>query len=294
MSTPLDRGRVLLSQAPASPLRAVLMSGGVPDRVELGQLWRARWSDVTVLVLVVDVAEPSTPTVVAVTIGVDVPPGSRAPALALQGPVVRSAVVWPAARLRLPTRTLEVLVEHTAETNTAAAVVLARPEPLDAYDPAADLVADLEDDLAALAAAPGLRVQTDDRAAATTLQDVLPGDTGGKLDALEQALGLTQPAAMARLRAPATLSDADAIALEHHFGLQPGALARSELGFPSALVTELDHPRWRRQLLARVDTNTDELTVRRTVAASAYTLAARESTVLAPNWRERLDIILRA
>lgn len=292
MSTPLDRARALLSQAATSPLHAALAAGDIPDQIEPGQLWRARWSDATALILVVDVSEPSTPTVVPVTVGLDVPSGSRVSTLALDGRVVRSAIVWPTARLGLPVRTLEVLVEHTAETTKAAALASTRAAPPDVYDPAAALVADLEDNLAALAAAPGLRTFADDTAEAASLQNVLPGDTGGKFDALEQVLGLGQAAAMDVLRAPAALSDTDASALERHLGLKPGALPRSERAFPQALVSELDHPRWRRRILAGVDEGTDELVARGQAAAAAYDLAARETPMQTPSWRERLDVIL--
>jgi hypothetical protein len=292
MSTPLDRARALLSQAPPNLLHPALMAGDVPERILTGQLWRARWSDVTALVLVVGDRDPAVPAVVPVTVGLAVPSGSRASTLALEGQVVRGAVVWPLVRLGLPLRTLDALVEHSTETTRAAALASDGPAvPPDVYDPAADLVAELEDDLAALAAAPGLRTLGDDTGEAGSLRSVLPGDTAGKLDVLEEVLGLDQAAAMDLLRAPAALSDSDAAALERHLELEPGALPRAEPAFPQALVTELDHPRWRRQMLARVDEGTDELAARREAASAAYALAARESPVSAPSWRERLDMI---
>lgn len=292
MSTSVERARALLSQAPVSRLHTALADGEVPDRVETGQLWRARWSDVTALVLVVDASEQTLPAVVSVSVGLDVPAGSRAGTLALNGRVVSRATVWPTARVELPLRTLEALVEHSAATTRAAVAASEQPIPPDVYDPAADLIADLDDDLAALAGAPGLSTLADDLAPAASLRDVLPGDTGGKLDALEQALGMDQAAAMDLLRSPASLPDLDAAALERHLGLEPGALPRSEPAFPPALVSELDHPRWRRQVLARVDEGTDELVARRQAASAAYALAARENPTSSPSWRERLSMVL--
>lgn len=284
--------RALLAAAHTSAgLLAALTTGAAPDETGAGQLWRAVWGARALLVLALDSTSDGWLDAVAVTVDPGVPQGSRATVTPATFENLATATVWNGARARIHGRVLDTFVEDSDASRAVAAAVRSTDtsEDLDPFDPAADLLAALQDELDALTEAQGLPISTTDDTA--QLRNLLPGDGAAKITTVMKVLDAPQANAMDLLRGQRHLTHEQASALETSYGLDPGTLP-SEGGFPASFVTELEHPRWRPGMRPREEQHPgDEATRRRAAAAEVYALAARESGY-EPNWRQRLAHLL--
>lgn len=283
-------GALSAYQAPAA-LREALAAADRPD-VRPGQIWRARVDGTSVMVLIVTEINTGADDVVVATPGEAPPADSAIEHQRLATDVFRALTLWPTVRGILHHRALDVMVEHSA-TSTRLAQQLRSPSPVvtlddDPFDPGAELLAELRDDLAQLQAAPAVPVRT---AEPIGLAIMLPGTARQQLEQLIEHLGVNQNEAMELHRGRRTLSADQARALEAAIGIEPGTLPSSG-GIEPGLALEIEHPRWRdaaRRRAAR--TGQAEVTARTSLAAEAYALAARESTK-DPDWQQRIALLV--
>lgn len=293
MSPSDDRLRQVLGsyQAPA-PLRKALSAAGRPD-VRAGQIWRACTDGTSLVVLIVSNFAAGAGDVVVATPGEAPPADSTVEHQRVATDTFRSLTLWPTVRGPLHHRALDVMIEHSATSTAlahglrvAARVIVVGDDP---FDPGADLVAELRDDLARLQAAPAVPVRTADPARLAT---VLQGGTAREqLEQIIDSLGVQQNEAMELYRGRRTLTAEQAHVLEAALGMEPGTLP-SSAGIDPELALEIEHPRWRdatRRRAAR--TGQAEVAARTDLAAEAYALAARESTP-DPDWQQRLALLV--
>lgn len=291
----------LSSYAPSAQLLEALDVAATPEGLERGQLWRAAWQDTRALLLVLGDAEDSDVAtrqllVAVVTLAEQPAKDSSIAFLAASTTCFHEVTVWPSLTARIGTHVLLTLVEDSEETANLAVKVTSVADSLvglgavDAFDPSARLVAELADDLSALAEAPTVRVA--DPGARTRLWDALPGTPGEQLKTLTVELGLRQDQAMALLRDQHTLTAEQARHVEAVYELPPGALPDAA-ALPADVVRELDHPRWRAAWQAAASRmSSDEVSVKQIFGSRAYALAARETGP--PDWTQRLALLLAA
>jgi hypothetical protein len=152
------------------------------------------------------------------------------------------------------------------------------------FEPAAEVRAELSDDLGRLGAA----AWAPERPRFTqTLREVLGQHPD--LSALRAVLGLELPAVIDIVmgKRPVTPNQAASIAAVTDLTAQQVLAAVPPL--PAELVSELDHPRWRRALRGRRRPRESEAAVRLTVAYGVLALAARQTgQVSAPSWPQRI------
>jgi len=287
-----DRLRLLTSSysAPDS-LRTALTHHTVPEELRPGQLWRATWEDTSLLVLIVSHFHDGAGQAVVATIGEEPPTDSQVPVVTFKADTARSVTAWISLQQVLHQRVLEVLIEDSRTSRSAATELWANQVKrlIDVFDPGALLEAELRDELNVLALAPGLRVASEHPRA---LKDLLPGDGGSRLQAVRDLLGVTQNDAMELLRGRNGLTEQQARILEQGLALPHGVLPTAG-GLPNDVVMELEHPRWRPQLRALAfKKDLAEREVKEQIGAKAYALAARESSST-PDWRQRIELILR-
>lgn len=282
------------------------------QRIELaaGQLWRARWEDIGLLVLLLDV-DGSSCWAAPVTIDPPVEDESSvvlAPATTVLGETLTvSAGLAQQLPLRVLDQPLDVLspdviayIRSVAAGRTGQAPTGCRAgnRIVSVFQPAAEVRAELQDDLGALAAATWLP-QKD---AEVSTQ---PGKTGDlrdllgdrpDLQALMDALHARLPEVLdiIRGRRPPTPAQADALA--EVTGRPAEVLLASAGPLPDELVAEVDHPRWRPVVRRRARrTGQDEARARLELAYGTYALAARQTgPAAAPSWRDRVTHVAAA
>lgn len=270
--------------------------------VETGQIWRAAWNDVSLLVLVINVEHVDID-VVAVTLDTG---AQDAESLILQ-PLLTSfgvdATLWMGLRTSLPLRVLdEILDEIPAPivkwlTSTQVGSRMPLPKgvqegrsPSTVFDTAFSIRAEVEDDLEALRSSPALPTATQSQTSTRTLASILGRDVD--LNILVSALsghGLSQSDVMSLLRGrrPVTPDVVEAVA--RATGVEPMLIAGAVEPLPAAFVEEVDHPRWRPLWRERAhDEGVDEGTARLRVSYEMFALAARETGTQSPDWSARL------
>ncbi|MHA6780705.1 hypothetical protein ACVGOW_06865 [Pseudonocardia saturnea] len=292
MSPPDDRLHAVLSgyQAPAA-MREALAAADRPD-VGAGQIWRARIDGTSLTVLVLSDFTAGVGDIIVATPGEAPPTESTVEHQRVATDVFRSLTLWPTVRCTLHHRALDVMLEHSA-TSIALAQQLRAAPPVstvddDPFDPGAELLTELRDDLARLQAAPAVPTRNADPARRGL---TLPGTAREQLEKIIEHLGVNQHEAMELRRGRRTLTAEQARALETAMGLEPGSLP-SSAGIDPDLAVDIEHPRWRDAARRRaIRTGQDEVTARTSLAAEAYALAARESTT-DPDWHQRIALLV--
>jgi plasmid maintenance system antidote protein VapI len=270
--------------------------------IQVGQVWLARWEDVTALALVLAADGRH---VLGVPISIDPPREDErciviSPALTVF-PI--DVTVWMGLERAVPIRVLERQVDQWNEEIAHLIQQWSRnggdlPQgmrsgrPLsDEFDPSALARAEIADDLDALIDAPGLPTVSPGE----TRQD-LASLLRGKLDlaALCTALRLPQPEVMTILRGKAPLTTDQIVVVASVTGLTIEEVAQSVRPLPLELVVEAEHPRWRLTWQHQARTHgVTEAEARLTASYGAYALAARETRVTEPHWDQRLREFLR-
>lgn len=273
---------------------------GEPTSVEIeaGQVWRARWEHLHLLVLVLAIDGRE---VQAAPVTID-PPAEDDHSLIVDGTSTVfgvDATVWAGLTTVVPVRVLDRLLDvwdketvcwatDTVRGRQASVPVGARQghDPRSELDPAALFRAELADDLELLRQAPALPVENPG-AKHRDLAAIL----GDKLDLglLCSSLNMSQPQVMKLLRGQIPLTD-DQVELIAHVTALPAEQVRAAVRpLPLELVATVEHPRWRQAWVKRAqrrEVSEDE--ARRSAAYGTFALAARETGGREPNWNERL------
>ncbi len=279
---------------------------GEPPEIEIhvGQVWRARWDEVSVLVLVLAVEDRN---ILAAPVTID-PSAEDDHSLVLEGSSTVFGVettVWAGLASMVPIRVLDRPVDEWSEglidwtTRTAQGQPSAVPPGTrqgraiqSELDPAAQLRAELADDLELLSQAPGLPVDT---------QDVTPRSLasllGAKLDlaSLCSSLSLPQPDVMNLLRGKIPLTPDQIKVIAGVTGLSSEEIASTVRRLPLELVVHVEHPRWRPTWARRAQRlHISEAQARLTGSYEVLALPARETGGGKPDWDKRLRQFLRA
>jgi plasmid maintenance system antidote protein VapI len=265
--------------------------------VDTGQIWRARWDEVTCLVAVLDV-EPEVGTEILVAPMSVEPTGADENSLVVDGNLTGWGVpvtVWVGLAARIPLRTFVEPVDELpkpvrayahaladrGELGTAPVGVRVGRRETDPFDVSLTVRADLEDRLTALAHAPAL--PTSDMPTAGDLRQL-----GLKVLQVQQLLDITLSQAVDVLGGKAALTSEQVDKLADAAGADTEALLALVRPIPTSLARELDSPRWKRLITTCAKQwNVDELTARSISARGTYALAARGAGVV-PDWGSRL------
>jgi hypothetical protein len=266
--------------------------------VHAGQIWRARWDQVSLLVLILTVGERD---VLAAPVTVD-PPVEDIHCLVVDGSSTAfgvDATVWAALATSVPVRVLERAIDtwkddvaRWVSTTTEGAP---GPVPVGArrgrggesgFDQVASFRAELMDDVESLQRAPALPAEDPGR----TTPD-LASLLGDQLDLalLCTSLEMRQSEVMKLLRGkvPLTLEQIDTVA--RATGLAAEKIAQTVRPLPFELVVAAEHPRWRNVWHERARRqHTSEEEARLSGSYGAFALAARETGGKGRDWNERL------
>ncbi|MFD8814006.1 hypothetical protein ACFV23_21540 [Streptomyces sp. NPDC059627] len=272
-------------------------------KLEIGQVWRARWEDVSMLVLVLGV---ETHEVSTVPVTID-PPGEDENSVVVEGSCTAfgiDATVWTGLTSSLPMRVLECVVDAWGEdlVEFTVARVQGRSELIpagvreglpirSALEPAAEMRAGLADDQECLQNAPGLPVEEVGQPAGT-----LASLLGDRLDlkALCAALQLPQARVMNLLRGKMPLSAGQIDTVAWATGLPAEEIARTVRPLPADLVLLAEHPRWRPVWVRRAQRlGISEMQARLSGSYGAFALAARQTGAGDADWEARLKQFLR-
>ncbi|MBE8524107.1 hypothetical protein ILP97_42645 [Amycolatopsis sp. H6(2020)] len=267
-----------------------------------GQLWRASWDDTSLLVLLLEVGN-SEVNVVPLTIDPSAE-DERSFVLAPEASALGvAATAWIGLRGTLPTRVLDVIVDQLGFDVVAAldraearpdderGPLLRRGEPIRSeFDAAAEVRAEIADDLEFLRSVPALPVRKDGQRT-RPLAEVLKGHVD--LPALKSALrpfGLTQSDVMGVLRGTKPITFEQIPVIAETTGLPVEVVSEAVQPLPPDLAAEAERPRYRQawRELATQD-SVDETTARLNGAYGAFALAARQTGAGSPRWAERLD-----
>lgn len=274
---------------------------GKPREIDLerGQLWRAGWGDVAVLLLLLELDDGE---VRASPVTID-PPAEDENSFVLATDCTglpTSVTVWTGLTRFFPQRVLDTLVAAwsadvtTCLTNPASMqpearlpIGMRRGRPIDSeFDDRCMIRADLEDDVDQLGQMPGLPMESPG-SPPTTLAAVL-GDVD--LAELCTALELPQPAVMKLLRGTTPLTQAQAAVIALTTGVPQERVLSAVRGLPRGLVQAAEHPRWRQVWIARAQRlSTDETQARLDGCQQAFALAARQTGSSQPDWDARLQ-----
>jgi hypothetical protein len=266
---------------------------GTPDNWPLrpGAVWRARWDNVAVLVLLVDT--PTATSVAAAPVTFDAGAGDQ-DTLTVPAPTERrvsvTVTVWRALRRDMPLAVLDRPIDELEPA--VVAWVNDGPIPDDARlnrpalspgAPGNPVRAELDDDLDTLVAAmPALIPTPPLSATAQSRKRVSPSDN--QYAALTDRLGVGLPALLDLIDGKREANPTEAAALREILGVTPDVDPP-----PAALIVEMSHPRWKVTVLdlAQRD-HLDEGAARMAMANGTVSLAARQTGEQTPDWRERL------
>jgi hypothetical protein len=261
---------------------------GVPDEWPLrpGAVWRARWDDVALLVLLVE-----TPTVSAVNVA-PVTFDSTAPdsdTLVASAPAARGlpVTVWRALRCDIPLAVLDRPIDEMPQDLVSWVTGGAVPDgstlgaPALPFAPTSGVRAGLQNDLDALVqAVPDLEVAA--RPAPVQRERISPTDE--QYAALVDRLGMALPAVLDLVDGKRQPSEEESAALRELLGVIPDVEPT-----PVELVLEMNYPRWKRTVLDLAERDgLREAAARMAMANGVLALAARQTGAHAPDWRERL------
>ncbi|MEU1099515.1 hypothetical protein ABZ408_00785 [Streptomyces tibetensis] len=272
-------------------------------RLAIGQVWRARWEKISLLVLVLAIADRE---VNAVPVTID-PPGEDAASLVVDGARTAFGVestVWAGLAGPVPLRVLDRVVDfwepdlvtwaaEMADGGTPSVPAGARQGtvPASVFDASEQVRAELEDDLDALREAPGLP-EAKGTAKVVALGALLNGLPD--LPVLGAALGVPQPEVMRILRGSVPLKPGQVEAVASATGLSVDAVAKTVRPLPAALVAAAEHPRWRETWIRRAKRlGVSEGEARLSGGYGTLALAARETGGAEPDWEARLRQFLR-
>lgn len=264
---------------------------GLPDHWPLrpGAVWRARWDDVALLVLLV--GTPTATTITAMPVTFD-DSGADGDTLLVTAPACRGVrlTVWRTLRRDLPLAVLDRPVDELAPA--VIAWTTGGPAPHDAQiggptlpsvAPRSPVRADLRDDLDALmAAVPALKLAPPRLATSATRERVSPSDE--QLARLMDRLGVGLPVVLDLIDGKRQPTQDEAAALLDIVGVTPEVAPP-----PAELVIEMYHPRWKVTVLDLAHRrDLKEAAARVAMANGAFALAARQTGEQTPDWRERL------
>lgn len=279
--------------ATVSPSVLAALDMPIPDSVEAGQLWRARWDDDTQLVYVA-AAEPTTCHLAPISLDVHLAGPNARTVDADDSPLGIPFGAWTARTVQARQSVLEQYlgqIEHTPGNGRGES-----SHELAALDDRSAFAGRLEERLIVLAtqAAWEPTSQRDPAPLSTILQRahinlaemaaLLDVDTATALDLWrgDSALSAQQLAAL------------DAAAAARGATTLPSAATGSD--FPDELLEELTQPLWKAPVLAaRARRSTTETAARQAAAAAAVrlTLAARRQRRTATDWAEVLGRVLQ-
>jgi len=270
---------------------ALRKRSGRPDGWPLraGAVWRARWDDVALLVLLV--GNPTTTTVAVTPVTFD-DTGADADTLLVAFPSVHGAAlaVWRTLRRDLPLALLDRPVGELPLAVIGWAAGGPVPDDARLAGPALPSVAfrspvraDLEDDLDGLiAAVPALAPDSSRRTTSGARKRVLPSEE--QFAVLMARLGVSLPVVLELVDGKREPSPEEAAALRDIVGITPEVTPP-----PAELVIEMYHPRWKATVLDLARRrNIKEASARAVMASEAFALAARQTGDQSPDWRERL------
>lgn len=252
-----------------------------------GQIWRADWDNVAVLVAVVGVENLIAS--VPLTLDTDSIFGAGVVIDAASNPLSVPLVAWPELQRGLPA---VVLAEFFGQLDDAGRRVIAERRPTkpseEAVDPAMRLyIAMMEDSIDALAS--------------TSWQVEGSGELRFRLSGLTPALlastlGTTPQRALALRRGTAVLTVDEAALLAPVLGRSVDELLAGNPRLPTDLVERLEQPHRHRQIrLLAEQRATDLSSTYRYVATGVWTLAARQTGAQSGNaWDGRIDTFLAA
>lgn len=290
----------LLKAVHAAEFAAVVSS---PAR---GQLWRAAWEGAAQLVVVLEVTGPEATRVAPVTLD---PPVADAASVILDATLTvmgQPATVWGDLARTVPFLVFDLMiggidpavvdaVERVAADGDRGALptgvrVGAAVESV--FDLAAEVRAELSDKLGNLADAAWVPETSEP---ARPLRELLRGrsDMAELMKVLAGVLGVGLPDVIDLMKGvrPVTPDQASAIAEMTDLTVPQVLSAVSPL--PAGLVTELNHPRWRKALRARRHPGEPEAAARLRTAYGVLALAARQTgAASAPAWRQRIHQFL--
>jgi hypothetical protein len=306
---PVPSGPLALAESFTVPqaLRDAVLDAAVPPPAA-GQLWRAEVGPVTVLGLIVSVrsSDDRLPDLLLCPVTTDVEDESDSGVVFASSVLGDAGVVlWPGLARWVPVAVLDHLLDDGDELLAAAGQIdataraaadderaaFALLDTVDVFSGAAQALAEVADDLSALASSPRLPVATTDASQTTaTVVNALQGSGKDKIQTVMDVLGVSVPDSIQVLKGVRPLSDDEADRLRRHLGLDADDIRHP--GFPLALAAELEQPRWRGPLLQATPA-ADLSTARASTAAGVYGLAARDSAA-EPNWAERIERYLQA
>ncbi|NMO54541.1 hypothetical protein HH310_25580 [Actinoplanes sp. TBRC 11911] len=265
-----------------------------PDALDpaAGQVRRAQWGEISLLVLLLGTAQERYWQVVPVSID---PTGEDESSLVLAAQRTTFSVevtVWAGLPTRLPTGVLGRVVDvwetdvttWCADPGHSAPPAARRGRSAMPYGRDAEVRADLQDMLETLAEAPLVPVR---RAAPL---DVAAAATGVGLNVLVEALGMAVPAVVKIVKGKAAVTEDQAEILARLFGAATGDVLAAVNGLPAELAVELERPRWRTvwQTWA-AQLRRAEDTVRLQVGARVFALGYRQTgTTGSPEWDSRI------
>jgi len=275
---------------------------GDPNQLEpaVGQVWRAEWSNVSRLVLLLGAQERHW-RVAPVSVE---PTGEDDHGLVISAghtgfPV--EVTVWVGLATSIPTGTLSRMVDNYASEITAWCVDMAagtvreppagtrRGRPaVDALDGSTSVRASLADDLDTLVVAPLVPVR------APAAVDLKAATARVGLPTVVAALDLPQSTVMKIVQGKQTATEQQAEILAGLLGYRAEEILGAA-GLPIGLAIELEQPRWRpawRSIARRF--NVSEFAARLRAGSGTYAMAFRQTGAAAPNWRSRIDQWLAA
>lgn len=308
---PVSPGLMALAKRFRVPqgLRDAVLDAAVPPP-SAGQLWRAEDGSAALLGLLISVrtGEGRLPDVLLCPLTLDVDDASGSGVVVISSVLGDAGVrLWPDLAHWLPLAVLDHLLDDgqelvaaAARTEQAASAAANDPgsatallDTVHVFSGAAQALAQVADDVSALASSPRLAVaatDTQENRSAGSLMQTLPGGGADKIRTLTDVLGVSGADALAVLRGRRPLTEEEADQVRRHLGL--GAQDVQHDGFPLALAAELEQPRWRRPLLQTAPT-AGIAEARAAAAAGVFGLAARDSAA-EPNWAERIERYLQA
>jgi hypothetical protein len=270
--------------------------------IERGQIWRASWDLVSVLVVVFDIDDTEID-IIPLTID---PVGEDVDCYVLGADVTAfgtEVTLWEGLRTFLPMRVFDEIVDELAigvsewlfdaersEASPPDGLRLGRA-PRSPFEASITLKAEIEDDLIALQSSPALPVASEyDNPPIPTLASLLDKkiDLGVLVEALAP-LGLDQPEVMRLLRGKRPVTPVIALAVAQVTGVAATQVTEAVQPLPARFVDEVDHPRWRPVWRERADrSGIDEADARLEVSYEMFALAARQTGSQEPDWYARL------
>jgi DNA-binding transcriptional regulator YdaS (Cro superfamily) len=272
-----------------------------------GQLWRVAWDGAAQLVVILEATGPDAAKVAPVTLD---PPVADAASVILDATMTvlgQPATVWGGLAHTVPFLVFDLMIgEIDSVVVDAVERVAADGNPGDlphgmrvgaavesAFDPIAEIRAELSDefaDLAAAAWAPEISSEP-----ARPLRELLRerSDMAELMKALAGLLGAGLPDVIDLMKGMRPVTPDQASAIAKMTGLTIGQVLSAASTLPAGLITELDHPRWRKALQARRRPGEPESAARLRTAYGVLALAARQTgAASAPAWRQRIHQFL--